>query len=195
MGDHSRRSRSRSRSPSRRSRDVDRESRSHHSSSKHHKSHKSRYSDDEDEDRTRKHRRDKDRQETEEERKERKRAKKEKRRSEKDKDDGLDIVDDDDDGAVWVEKGVDADVSVRIPIFALMLRRRKQYPIYPPQTLWRSNHKWNGPKHRYLTRLPLRLNGASEILGCSTREPWRPPLLPHCLPVMSLEVLASLPPV
>jgi len=108
MGDHSRRSRSRSRSPSRRHRDHEKESRSSHSSK--HKSHKSRRSDDEDDDRKRRHR--KDREETEEERKQRKRAKKEKRRGEQGRDDGLGVVDDDDDGAVWVEKGIDAEVSV-----------------------------------------------------------------------------------
>lgn len=106
MGESSRRDRSRSRSPSRKHRD--RESRSSHHSSKHHKSH--RHDDEEDQERHRKHRRDRGRDETEEERKERKRLKKEKRKSEGRRD-GLDVVDDDDDGGMWVEKDIDAEVS------------------------------------------------------------------------------------
>ncbi|WVQ93714.1 hypothetical protein IAU59_000791 [Kwoniella sp. CBS 9459] len=111
MGESSRRSRSRS--PSRRHKDKDRDGRSHEKSSKHHhhsshhRSSKHRDDDpDEDDHRHRKHRREKEREreETEEERKERKRLRKDKKRSNK----GMEVVDDDYDGSMWVEKGVDA---------------------------------------------------------------------------------------
>ena len=69
-----------------------------------HKSHRHRHFEEE-EDRKRKHRRD----ETEEARKVRKRLKKEKRSSERD-DEKLKVLEDEDDGQVWVEKGVDAAV-------------------------------------------------------------------------------------
>ena len=114
MGDSSHKPRSRSRSPSRRHRDGDdnrersKEHRSSHHSSKHHRSSRHQYSDEE-EDRKRRHKH--DRHETEDERKERKRLKKEKRRGEKSSRHGLDVVDDDDDGAMWVEKDIDAEVS------------------------------------------------------------------------------------
>ncbi|OCF45127.1 cell cycle control protein cwf19 [Kwoniella heveanensis CBS 569] len=110
MGESSRRSRSRS--PSRKHRDKDEDRRSHDKSSKHHhhsshhRSSKRRDDRVEDEHRHRKHRRDREREreETEEERKDRKRSKKEKNRPEK----GLEVVDDDYDGSMWVEKSVDA---------------------------------------------------------------------------------------
>ncbi|ORX35345.1 CwfJ C-terminus 1-domain-containing protein-like protein [Kockovaella imperatae] len=109
MGESSRRDRSAS--PSRRQKERDNEHRSSHKHSSRDKTHRHRYSDEENDDRRRKHRRDKDRDETEEERKERKRLKKEKRRESR-KHEELDVVDDDDDGDMWVEKSVDGAVAV-----------------------------------------------------------------------------------
>ncbi|WVR03641.1 hypothetical protein IAU60_000636 [Kwoniella sp. DSM 27419] len=113
MGESSRRSRSRSRSPSRRHkerRDKDRDSSRHHS-------HGHRSSRHDDEDRHRKHGRDRDRdegrhkhgsrEETEEERKERKRLKRDKKRTER----GVQVIDDDYDASMWVEKGIDAEAA------------------------------------------------------------------------------------
>nr|XP_019048938.1 cell cycle control protein cwf19 [Kwoniella bestiolae CBS 10118]OCF27868.1 cell cycle control protein cwf19 [Kwoniella bestiolae CBS 10118] len=105
MGESSRRDRSRSRSPSRRHKGKHRErDRDRSPSSKHHHSHHKSSRHHDDEDRHRKHKKDRERDETEEERKERKRLKKEKKRSDEK---GLDIVDDDYDESMWVEKGVD----------------------------------------------------------------------------------------
>ncbi|KAK6905425.1 hypothetical protein I203_106254 [Kwoniella mangroviensis CBS 8507] len=109
MGESSRRDRSRSRSPSRKHRERDRkdknrESRDRSPSSKHHYHHRS-SKHHEDEDRHRKHKKDRrDRDETEEERNERKRLKKKKSKVDEK---GLEIVDDDYDESMWVEKGID----------------------------------------------------------------------------------------
>ncbi len=151
MGDSSRRSRSRSRSPSRRHREKG------HDSSRH-RSHRHRHSDDED-DRRRKHRRDRD--ETEEERKERKKAKKEKRRSERAAEDSLGVVDDDDDGAVWVEKSMDLGVSCRED----PSNTRNQYRIYPPLTLYLLGPRSRRPMRHYLIALPPAQNVEKETLG------------------------------
>ena len=98
MGDRTA-DRTRSRSPSRRKTEKSPERRSKHRSHRH-------KSNDEDEDTHRKHRRDR-REETEEERKERKRAKKDRKREDRNDREKLDVVDDDDDASMWVEKGVD----------------------------------------------------------------------------------------
>lgn len=98
MGDRAT-ERTTSRSPSRRKSEKSPERRSNHRSHRH-------KSEDEDEDRYRKHRRDR-REETEEERKERKRQKKDRKREDRHGRDKLDVVDDDDDASMWVEKGVD----------------------------------------------------------------------------------------
>ncbi|WWC86011.1 uncharacterized protein L201_000882 [Kwoniella dendrophila CBS 6074] len=134
MGESSRRARERSRSPSRKHReskdkhqDRDRD-RSPSSSKHHHHSHhkSSKY---DDEDRHGKHKKDKhrERDETEEERKERKRLKKDKKRSEEK---GLDIVDDDYEESIWVEKGVDGtEAASNIPTSdSLALRSNPSNP-------------------------------------------------------------------
>ncbi|WWC58338.1 uncharacterized protein I303_100878 [Kwoniella dejecticola CBS 10117] len=142
MGESSRRDRSRSRSPSRKHREhKDKHREKESSSSKphrdHHDSHKSKSSKNDDRDRDRdrddKHRKHrKDRDENEEERKERKRLKKDKKRSDEN---GLEVVDDDYDESMWVEKGTDGTSTSFIPTSdSLALQSNPSNP--PPKVPW-----------------------------------------------------------
>lgn len=161
MGDRAT-ERTRSRSPSRRKSERSPERRSKHRSHRH-------KSEDEDEDRHRKHRRDK-RDETEEERKERKKAKKDRKREDRGDRGKLDIVDDDDDASMWVEKGVDT-VSTTASGLGMQLRCRMQYRTHPLLLECRSSHTFpNLQLHPSPEPQLPGANPAKEIHGCSNRQ-------------------------